>query len=122
MVSKITKCWRSWLAWVWIATARIADGALAPGTVETDLYAKCTESEAQLCGADPEYRCTAVAGPRRRDLPKVVCECREGYSLPLVRAYEEAFAPAATCRPCQEENTVYYGYNLKVRLGWILPL
>lgn len=89
-----------------------------PTPTPQDVYAKCTESEERFCqrGSDRFHHCTSVtSNTLDPGAPKIVCECQGGFTTPLFQAYEEAFLPSQQCIPCQEEKTVYYGFNLKVR-------
>ncbi len=105
-----------------VAVALLASGVRSGKrpTTAPDLYAACADSEERLCqrGPDRFHHCTAVTSATPgTGAPKIVCECSGGFAPPVLWAYEEAFAPTRRCVPCQEENTVYYGFNLEVTNG-----
>ena len=89
----------------------------------TDVHKKCSQWEEQHCiqGNEKFHYCTAISaeewkirlfGPNQS---KLFCECREGFSIPVRQAYVNNSAPATDCVLCQEEGTVYYGHNIRVR-------
>ena len=89
-----------------------------------DTHKKCSEWEERHCiqGLEKFHYCTTITaeewkvrlfGPHQS---KLFCECKEGFSIPLRQAYVGDSAPTAECVPCQEENTVYFGNNIPVRL------
>ena len=103
------------------ALSCVCSGQTLPS--KSDTHKKCTEWEEKHCiqGLEKFHYCTTITaeewkirlfGPHQS---RLFCECKEGFSIPLKQAYEEKAIPQTECVPCQEENTVYFGFNLQVR-------